>query len=240
MRHMRGVRADTSWKCGMMTEPDLLGIAHFAVGCVAVLAGLAALSSRKGQVWHRASGSIFVIAMLALALSGLWLSLARDILFTVFLSGIAGHAVLTSWAAARRQAWLSIVLARWSGLVSGGLCLGAVSGGLIAASSPEGRLNDLPPAAFYLLAGVSFGLFVLDLFYARHTAPQRVSWLSRHLWRMGFAFFLATGIFFFGNNHVLPEALRTPLVLSVPVLTVIGWTLVFGVKVRLAAGGMQR
>lgn len=215
-----------------MSEPDLLGTVHFGVGCVAVLAGLAALLSRKGQVWHRASGTIFAIAMLVLALSGLWLSLARGILFTVFLSGIAGHAVLTSWAAARRQAMLSIFLARWSGLVSGGLCLGAVAGGLLAASSPEGMLNDLPPEAFYLLAGVSFGLCVLDLFYARNTSPQRVSWLSRHLWRMGFAFFLATGIFFFGNNHVLPEVLRTPWVLSTPVLAVVIWTVFYALRTR--------
>lgn len=224
----------------MLSEPDLLGTAHFGVGCVAVLAGLLALSSRKGQICHRASGSIFVIAMLLLTLSGLWLSLSREILFTVFLSGIAGHAVLISWAAARRQAGLSVWVSRWAGLFSGGLALGALAGGQLAATSPDGMLNELPPEAFYLLSGVSGGLCVLDLFYARSRHPDRVSWLSRHLWRMGFAFFLATGIFFFGNNHVLPEALRTPLFLSAPVLIVIGWTLVFVVKVRFENGGVQR
>jgi hypothetical protein len=54
----------------------------------------------------------------------------------------------------------------------------------------------------------------LDLrFIVRGTlsASQRI---ARHLWRMCFAFFIATGSFFLGQQDVLPQALRgSPILL---------------------------
>jgi len=136
-----------------MAEADLLGRVHFWIGCVAIVVGFVAFASPKGRPVHRVTGQIFVISMALLALSGLWLSLAREILFTVFLSAIAFHALVTGWAAARRvgraSKWISILSPRSSAAV----VIGALTGGMIAAGTPAGRLDDLPPAAFYTLAG---------------------------------------------------------------------------------------
>lgn len=46
--------------------------------------------------------------------------------------------------------------------------------------------------------------------------------------------FLATGIFFFGNNHVLPEAMRTVPILSAPVLLVLVLTVFHVLRTLLA------
>ncbi|MEO1136636.1 MAG: hypothetical protein AAFW68_08510 [Pseudomonadota bacterium] len=81
-----------------MSEPELLGGAHFWIGCVAIIAGFTAFAARKGTALHRAAGATFTITMVLLTASGLWLSIARDILFTVFLSAIAFHAVATGGA----------------------------------------------------------------------------------------------------------------------------------------------
>jgi hypothetical protein len=43
-------------------------------------------------------------------------------------------------------------------------------------------------------------------------AAQRI---SRHLWRMCFAFFIATGSFFLGQQDVLPKAVRGSAILFV-------------------------
>ena len=188
-----------------MTEPELLGDLHFWIGCGAIIAGFAAFASRKGEGVHRKAGTLFVVSMGLLAISGLWLSLARDILFTVFLSAISFHALITGWAAARNRS----VLCRWIS-----------------------RLAPIVSGLIVLLAFVGAVLCGLDIFYVLMSAPALRVRLTRHLWRMGFSFFLATGIFFFGNNHVLPEVLRTPWFLALPVLAVVVWTAVHAVRTR--------
>ncbi|WP_420431245.1 hypothetical protein [Hyphobacterium sp.] len=215
-----------------MTEPDLLGDLHFWIGCGAIIAGFTAFASRKGEGVHRKAGTLFVVCMGLLALSGLWLSLAREILFTVFLSAISFHALITGWAAAGHHSVPCRWISRMAPLASGLVVLGAAAGGMMAGASPGGVLDDLPPEAFYFLAFVSAVLCGLDVLYARMPAPNHRARLTRHLWRMGFSFFLATGIFFFGNNHVLPEILRAPFFLTLPVLAVASWTIVYAVRTR--------
>lgn len=216
-----------------MGEPDSLGSVHFWIGCFALVCGLAAFSVRKGGRMHKAAGTGFMGAMVLLSLSGLWLSLARDILFTVFLSLLALHAVVTGWAAARPATALSrlVTISAWP--ASGLLTLGAIMGGLIAGAASGGALNGLAPGAFYTIAAVSAVLCVFDWRYASAAAPSRPRRLTRHLGRVGFSMFLAAAIFFFGNSHVLPEALRTPLVLAAPVVAVVAGTLAYAARTRL-------
>ncbi len=217
-----------------MNEPAFLGTAHFAVGCVAIIVGFAAFAARKGARIHRSAGAIFVVTMLLLTMSGLWLSFARDILFTVFLSTIAFHAVFTGWATAAKKSRVGMMANKASPLVSAAITIGAVFGGAKAAAAPGGMMNGLPPAAFYVIAMTAFLIFVFDLTFNLAGAPSEQRRITRHVWRMGFSFFLATGIFFFGNNHVLPEILRTPVFLSAPVIAVIVWTVYYAVRTRFS------
>lgn len=217
-----------------MSEPEFLGKAHFWIGCIAVIAGFTAFAARKGFVLHRAAGVTFVAAMVLLTASGLWLSIAREILFTVFLSAIAFHAVATGWAAAAREKPFGGLMTKASPAFSGAIVLGAAYGGMRAAAAPGGMLNDLPPGAFYIVAGVGVIIFFYDAVFALADNPTEQRRLTRHLWRMGFSFFLATGIFFFGNNHVLPEMLRVPAFLSAPVIAVVLWTLFYAVRTRFS------
>lgn len=221
-------------------EPAFLGTAHFFVGCVAVIAGFAAFAARKGSFIHRSAGMVFLVAMTLLALSGLWLSIARNILFTVFLSLIALHSFASGWAAAGKMNPFGRLVTKISPLASAGIMVGAVIGGVIAAAAPGGMLNDLPPSAFYILASVAGLLFVFDFTYTKSSAPSEQRRLTRHGWRMGFSFFLATGIFFLGNNHVLPEILRVTAILVTPILAVVIWTLYYAVKTRFSTLGPKR
>jgi len=215
-----------------MSEPSLLGQIHFWIGCAAIIAGFAAFTAKKGHELHIASGRIFVISMTLLAISGLWLSIIREILFTVFLSALAFHLIITAWASAAHKNSAALFITKISPLVSGALCGGALWGAWLANASPQGLLNDLPPGAFLTIAATAFVIAAFDFAFARAGEKQSQRRIARHLWRMGFAFFLATGIFFFGNNHVLPETLRHPAFLSIPVLAVVIWTAFFAVKLR--------
>ncbi|MEO1657516.1 MAG: hypothetical protein AAFR65_07325 [Pseudomonadota bacterium] len=217
-----------------MGEPALLGDIHFWIGCMSVVSGFTAFSAKKGAAVHRAAGTVFVITMIVLTATGLWLSIAREIPFTVFLSAIAFHALVSAWATARADHALGRFFNRLAPLLSGSLALGAVYGGSLAPA--VGTLDVLPAGAYFAVAGVSGFLFAFDLRYALSRAPSEQRRLTRHLWRMGFSFFLATGIFFFGNNNVLPEVLRTPVFLAAPVLAVVLWTVVYAVLTRFRRG----
>jgi len=217
-----------------MSEPSIVSTLHFVVGCTAVVMGFAALVLRKGATPHRAAGAVFLVAMTLLTSSGLWMSFSRGILFTVFLSGLAFHAFLTGWGAAALRRPIGKLITRASPCLSGAIAVGALLGGAIAATSPGGVLNDLQPAAFYVVAVVAAVICVSDIVFSRASSPSPQRRVTRHAWRLGFSLFLATGIFFFGNNHVLPAALRTPLFLSAPVVAVVVWTLYYSVRTRLA------
>jgi hypothetical protein len=79
--------------------------------------------------------------------------------------------------------------------------------------------------------------------------PWAVARISRHLWRMCFAFFIATGSFFLGQQDVLPEAVRGSPILFVlafaPIALMLFWfvrvrfsTMISGLKLADAASGI--
>ena len=215
-----------------MQTLSLIGYIHFLAGGITLVAGGTALFSTKGSKLHRFFGRVFVCFMLALTTSGLLLSVQRDILFTVFLGLLTLYCFLSGWASVSR--WY---VAKWvcklSPVMALTLCVGATMGGVKAAHSATGTLNDLPAGAFYFIAAVSFLCAVLDLSYWRKPTLSRKQQLIRHVWRMGFALFLSASIFFLGNNHVIPEALRTPLILSMPVLLVVVVTSIYIILLAL-------
>lgn len=219
-----------------MIEPTFLAQGHFAVGTFAIVAGFAAFLLPKGRRAHRAAGTVFFVCMIILCASGLWLSLSRSILFTIFLSGLALHLVVTGWAAIGRETRTRSTIRRFSGAFALLLALGSVVGARRAAANPSGMIDGLPPDAFHLIAAVSALLLLFDLAFALSPAPSRRRRIWRHTGRMGFSMLIATAIFFFGNNHVLPPDWRTEPILSAPVLAVCLLTLVFLLRTALGRG----
>jgi hypothetical protein len=71
-----------------------------------------------------------------------------------------------------------------------------------AGSTPVGRGPIFAMSGLVLLAGL------LDLNAILRAPLSPVQRVSRHLWRMCFAFFIATGSFFLGQQDVLPAAVR--------------------------------
>jgi uncharacterized membrane protein len=95
------------------------------------------------------------------------------------------------------------------------MCLGgfALAGG--------GRRNGVPAFPFFLFGVVGLVASGGDLRMIRSGALRGASRLTRHLWRMSFALFIAAMSFFFGQAKVIPEPLRIMPLLAVPVLAVL-------------------
>ena len=110
--------------------------------------------------------------------------------------------VLTSWITARRRDGTTGRFEAAAAVVAIGFAAAIAWGAINGDASPAGRGPVFVLAGLTLLAGLG------DLTAAvrgRLTPAQRI---RRHLWRMCFAFFIATASFFIGQQDILPGAVR--------------------------------
>jgi uncharacterized membrane protein len=184
---------------------------HIAGGLLALPSGALAVAVRKGGRLHARAGTCFFGAMLVLGVTAAMLEPFRMPVPGSPIGGIVVcYFVATSWMAARRRdgrpgRFEYIACAAALGL--GTLMLyGAFTG---AGSTPVGRGPVFAVSGLVLLAGL---LDLNAILRAPLTLVQRV---SRHLWRMCFAFFIATGSFFLGQQDVLPASVRGSPILFV-------------------------
>lgn len=204
---------------GIMDLPAI-GLAHFITSTFAVLAGAGGFTFRKDSFWHRTSGNLFFWCMLILSASGLYMSIARSISFTLFLSILAAYLVSTGWMAAKRRGedtGLFEKLACFAILLTG---VGAALVGREVGNSTTGQLDGLPAGAFYTLAALAAYFGALDFKIIIRGLKSEKHRIARHLWRMSSSMLLAVTIFFLGNNEVLPDGLRHPIILTAPIFFV--------------------
>ncbi|HEU0283903.1 MAG TPA: DUF2306 domain-containing protein [Sphingomicrobium sp.] len=203
---------------------------HIASGVLALFAGTAAVAARKGGSLHARAGTWFFGSMLVLGITAAILEPFRTPAPGSPITGVfVVYFVLTSWVTARRRDGTTGKFEIAACAVALGLAA-AILWGAIAGDSttPAGRGPVFIIAGLCLLAGLGDLNAILR---KRLTYRQRI---ARHLWRMCFAFFIATGSFFIGQQDVLPESVRGSAILFVlgfAPFAVMAWWLV---RVRFA------
>lgn len=202
---------------------------HIASGIVALNAAAVAVGAAKGGTLHRRAGSGFAAAMVALGLTATLLSWQR-VPFDPGLGGLMTcYFVATGWATARwrlgRPGRFEIVAGAVALLTGAGMLAAGIAG---SATTPVGQGPIFAVGGLCLLAGL------LDLSVAWRGWLVRPQRLARHLWRMCFACFIATGSFFLGQQQVLPAALRGSALLYVLAFAPFAVMLFWLVRVRLA------
>lgn len=214
---------------------------HIVAGLIALASGAMALYAAKGGTWHRRGGTAFFASMLVMAGSGALMALfLKPNPVNVMAGSLTCYLVLTGWLAVKRE----VAQARgWlTALMGAAFALGAFAWVLVAVAvnSPRGLVGGVPwpPLAMFGTVGVIGGL--LDARLLRAGALRGPHRLVRHLWRMGFAMWIATLSFFLGQPRVFPEFLRQNIGLrAIPVLVVMAvvgyWFVRTLVKRRRAA-----
>jgi uncharacterized membrane protein len=187
---------------------------HIASGLVALVAGTLAVMARKGGRGHASAGKWFALSMFVLGFTAAVLAQAKADAGTGLGGLLTCYFVATSWATARRR---DGVTGKFEIAACAAVLAAAASVALAAywgtASTPAGKGPLFAFAAVCLLAGVGDLKAVLR---KKQSAAQR---LSRHLWRMCFAFFMATGSFFIGQQDSMPDWVR-----GSPLLLVLGFS----------------
>ena len=179
----------------------LMGV-HIAAGILALPTGAIAVAARKGGRLHARAGTLFLGSMLVLGVTAAILEPYRIPPGSPVGGIMVCYFVLTSWFAARRRDGISGTFEKLA--CAGALSLAAllIWGALNGATTPAG------PGPVFAIGGICLlaGLLDLNAILRRKLSPaQRI---ARHLWRMCFAFFIATGSFFLGQQDVLPRAVQ--------------------------------
>ena len=177
---------------------------HVAAGLVALLAGATAIAAPKGRPLHARVGMAFVVAMLGLGVTAAVLEVLQGKPASAIGGVFTCYFVATAWVTARRRDGKSGAFERVACAVALAAGAGLFWAGFAAETPPTpvgvGPLFALGAAC--LLAGL------LDLSVVLRRTLPRVQRISRHLWRMCFGFFIATGSFFLGQQDVMPESVR--------------------------------
>jgi hypothetical protein len=166
----------------------LILVIHICGGVVGLLSGVAAMSFRKGSPRHRIAGNIFFISMLTMGSTAAYLG-------NVFGGASALYLVTTGWLTVRRREGETTIF-DWGALLFG-LAVGVpivadglrIAGGSIPAKPgvPVGMILFLGSVVLLAAAG-DVRMLVRGGVFGR----QRI---ARHLWRMCFGLFIATGSF---------------------------------------------
>jgi hypothetical protein len=204
----------------------VLLVFHVSAGILAMFAGAAAISFRKGSRWHATAGNVFVVSMLVMATFASSLAYMKHQPNNVFGGMVTIYLVATAWATARRRDggtgvldWIGFLFAFTIGV------LGVFHGfqkmtGREPVDPGTFAFMQLFMSSVILLAGIGDLRMIL-----RGISGKRR--IARHLWRMCFGWFIATGSFFLGQQQVFPVWLRGSPVLLVlallPLMLLIYW-----------------
>jgi len=196
---------------------------HIVAGGLAIILGAVALLAAKGRALHRKSGILFVYAMVTMGLSASILAL-RNGFNPNFLGGLtSAYFVLTALTTVRPVSLWSRRLNLAAMVVAFALALLEIGLGVKALASPHWMINGVPGPMMFFMAAITLMGSAGDLRVMRAGPLRGAPRLKRHLWRMCFALFIATGSFFSIRSRVariLPEPFLSAPMRALPVLLV--------------------
>lgn len=214
----------------------MLLYSHIAGGAIGLMAGLTASLVKKGARVHRIAGKTFFYAMFISYLIGAGVApFLNEGQRPNFVAGILALYLLISGVyTARRRPFIAGV---WEkvGLV---VALTITSMGALfmymGHQSETGTVDGSPPQAFilFIFAGTVAAAGELNAILRKQLSEK--ARVTRHLWRMCFSFFIASGSLFFGQPQLFPDWISDtllPVFLGfLPLLILLIWL----AKTRLA------
>jgi hypothetical protein len=194
---------------------------HVIAGGIAILAGCAAMLFAKGTPRHRRAGDVYVVAMLVMTSSAfVAAAFLRPNKTNVLAAMFTFYLVASAWLAMHRRRAQPGLLDHLASVVGAA----AAWYGFTVVS----RIESPGMEGFgYAFGGIATLCVASDVRWFLGRELTRTQRLVRHVWRMGFTFFVATGSFFLGQMKHLPDWVTAPrlnvLIALVPVVLLVFW-----------------
>jgi hypothetical protein len=183
-----------------MPYPPIL-LVHIFAGTVGLLSGTAAIVFRKGSPRHILAGKIFVAAMLTMAVGATYLAIVKHQPSNIGGGILTFYLIGTGWLTARRRDgetnrfdWLLLLIPLTLGILTWMNGIKIVRSG---ASSQDG----VPVGMTFFMGSIMLLAAAGDLRMLVRGGLFGAKRIARHLWRMCFGLFIASGSFFFGPSN---------------------------------------
>lgn len=181
---------------------------HVAGGMIALASGAMAVAVRKGGDMHVSAGTWFFVSMLVLGITASILAPFKSPPDSPIGGIMVCYFVATAWMTARRRSGMPGRFEKIACAIVLVIAIAIIGSGFKLALFPTAPSGPPGPFALFAVGGICLLAGLSDLKYifrGKLSATQRI---SRHLWRMCFALFIATGSFFLGQQDVMPRAVR--------------------------------
>jgi len=203
---------------------------HILAGTLGMLSGFVAVFLRKGSRRHGIAGKVFVLAMLSLSASGVYLAIMKSQPGNILGGTLTFYLVGTAWMTARRTDNAEPGIFDWGALlVVLAVAASQITFGLEAAFSQTGLKYDYPPWPYFFMGSVALLAVIGDVRMLVRNGISGAQRIARHLWRMCFALFIAASSIFLARQHIFPAILQRTGVLYflsfLPLLLMIFWML---------------
>jgi uncharacterized membrane protein len=208
-----------------MRSPIL--VLHIIAGTLGMLSGFVAVFLRKGSRRHGLVGNVFVIAMLTLSASGVFLAVMKFQPGNLLGGTLTFYLVATAWMVARRGDGKTNAFDWGALLVVMALAVVELALGSEAATSATRLKYGYPAGPYFLLGSVAVLATLGDVRMLVRGGISGTRRIARHLWRMCFALFIASSSIFLARQHLFPAILRKAGVLMflsfLPLALLIFW-----------------
>jgi hypothetical protein len=164
---------------------------------------------------------VFFVSMLAMSAMATWLAIPLQQWGNVIGGIFTFYLVATAWMTVRRKEGTTGAFETGAMLVAAAGAIAIFLFGLQAAANPKVMPGGAPVAAYFIMAGVAALAAGLDLKVILRGGISGVQRIARHLWRMCFALFIASGSFytqFIVRKVHLPAFLHHSQLLFIPIV----------------------
>ena len=176
-------------------------VVHICAGSLGLLSGTAAMSFRKGSPRHVLAGKVFVASMLTMGAVAVYLAIVRHQPNNIGGGILTLYLIGTAWLTARRRDgetsrfdWIVLLIP---------LALGILTwlNGLKVVRSGASSQDDVPVGMTFFMGSVMLLAAAGDVRMLLGGGVSGTKRIARHLWRMCFGLFIASGSFFLGPSN---------------------------------------
>src|ERR1700689_2328563 len=200
---------------------------HITAGTLGMLSGFVAAFLRKGSRRHGLAGNVFVVSMLTLSASGVYLAVMKSQPGNILGGTLTFYLVATAWMVAERRDRETGIFDWGALLIVVAVLAFTVTYGLEAAMSETGLKYGYPAGPYLFLGSVALLAATGDVRMLVRQGVSGANRIARHLWRMCFALFIAAASIFLARQQVFPDLLRRTGVLVLlsilPLILMIFW-----------------
>jgi len=195
-----------------------LFVFHIGGGIAGLLSGTLAMIYGKGSRGHVAAGKVFVASMLTMAVAAICLATIKHQPTNIGGGVLTFYLILTAWLTIRRKDGETSIYDWMIALIPVALGVLTWMNGLKVLRSGASSQDGVPVGMNFFMGTVMLLAAAGDIRALVRGGIWGTQRIVRHLWRMCFALFIATGSFFLGQQQVFPAAWRGAPAWFVPAL----------------------